>query len=622
MDGYLHKWTNYLKGWQLRYFVLKDGILSYFNNENDSKNGDCKGSYKIFMFDIIVNRSDKTRVDLILANENNLYLKASDYKERQKWLVALASQKAIYPSITLQNHPNDEHSTKQSFQQENTMTGTYDSTYFLKLKQSELKLYCDLLTQQTHDFKNVVLAVRQSLPTSDKQSKVDIPQNSKIDDNSIDSSIVGKCSDSEFSETFNSELDSVKSEQCEFDKKPNSVKKLDELSSNINITCDMLVQIVRNLVILSNTSSNVSAEAVKSLLNETQESKSKDKADISIDLDQYKYHLYHPLYLNQHLNQYNTQNFSTEASSSTPSKAQNLPNSMPSNELSVCSSPSRISVKSLPSRPNSSFYVNRKTKQKNHNRIDMNKMSLISIRNYHIEYIKETALLADPVAEHSSHYLLDTANSNIESGKKVLIRFSDIALLDNNGIPTEFFLNCCSDVFSILDSFGSTAFLPVKIDVYGNINKIKQKYLLDTEKFNSLQCIIKHEIDEKKTHSKNSATDALMWLRRAVWFLREFLSNFSKSADSVMSECVHLSYQKTLRQHHNFVVRSIFSLAMRSLPSKEDFYKRLVSDHSMYLNNKEQFENHVIEEMKLTVIGIDRVINIIKDFYTKNKLDI
>lgn len=87
----------------------------------------------------------------------------------------------------------------------------------------------------------------------------------------------------------------------------------------------MLVQIVRNLVILSNTSSNVSAEAVKSLLNETQESKNKDKADISIDLDQYKYHLYHPLYLNQHLNQYNTQNFSTEASSSTPSKAQNLP---------------------------------------------------------------------------------------------------------------------------------------------------------------------------------------------------------------------------------------------------------------------------------------------------------
>lgn len=45
----------------------------------------------------VVNKGDNSRVDLILPNEQYLYLKASDYKERQKWLVALASQKAIYP---------------------------------------------------------------------------------------------------------------------------------------------------------------------------------------------------------------------------------------------------------------------------------------------------------------------------------------------------------------------------------------------------------------------------------------------------------------------------------------------------------------------------------------------
>lgn len=60
-----------------------------------------------------------------------------------------------------------------------------------------------------------------------------------------------------------------------------------------------------------------------------------------------------------------------------------------------------------------------------------------------------------------------------------------------------------------------------------------------------------------------------------------------------MSECVHLSYQNTLKQYHNFVVRSIFSLAMRSLPTKEEFYKRLVADQSVYLDNKEKFENQV-----------------------------
>jgi hypothetical protein len=53
--------------------------------------------FKIFK----VNKSDNTRVDLIVANDQHLYLKATDYKERQKWLVALASQKAIYPSNNL-----------------------------------------------------------------------------------------------------------------------------------------------------------------------------------------------------------------------------------------------------------------------------------------------------------------------------------------------------------------------------------------------------------------------------------------------------------------------------------------------------------------------------------------
>lgn len=48
--------------------------------------------------------------------------------------------------------------------------------------------------------------------------------------------------------------------------------------------------------------------------------------------------------------------------------------------------------------------------------------------------------------------------------------FMDTRFTDNNEIPTEFFLSCCSDIFSLIDNFGSTAFLPVKIDVYGNIN--------------------------------------------------------------------------------------------------------------------------------------------------------
>ena len=56
MEGILLKWTNYWMGWQPRWFVLKDGILSYYNTQEESKNGGCKRSFKIVMFDIIGTR--------------------------------------------------------------------------------------------------------------------------------------------------------------------------------------------------------------------------------------------------------------------------------------------------------------------------------------------------------------------------------------------------------------------------------------------------------------------------------------------------------------------------------------------------------------------------------------
>ena len=56
-----------------------------------------------------MNKNDNTRVDLIIANDQHLYLKASDYKERQKWLVALATQKSTFPSANVSLTPTPLH---------------------------------------------------------------------------------------------------------------------------------------------------------------------------------------------------------------------------------------------------------------------------------------------------------------------------------------------------------------------------------------------------------------------------------------------------------------------------------------------------------------------------------
>ena len=52
MEGLLFKWTNYINGWQQRYFSLQDGILSYFASESDIDTG-CKGALRVSACDVV-----------------------------------------------------------------------------------------------------------------------------------------------------------------------------------------------------------------------------------------------------------------------------------------------------------------------------------------------------------------------------------------------------------------------------------------------------------------------------------------------------------------------------------------------------------------------------------------
>ncbi|XP_051865613.1 pleckstrin homology domain-containing family A member 3-like isoform X3 [Pristis pectinata] len=132
MEGVLHKWTNYLSGWQPRYFVLDGSVFSYYDSQEDVGKG-SKGSIKMAVCEIKVHVTDNTRMDLIIPGEQYFYLKAVNAAERQKWLVALGSAKACLADSK----------TKK----EREISENEDS---LKFKMSELRLYCDLLMQQVH----------------------------------------------------------------------------------------------------------------------------------------------------------------------------------------------------------------------------------------------------------------------------------------------------------------------------------------------------------------------------------------------------------------------------------------------------------------------------------------
>ena len=70
-------------------------------------------------------------MDLIIANDMYLYLKATDHKERQRWLIALATQKAAYSP----SHIPGSHALSSTF---NMMPTSFASGGFVHLSGDEI----------------------------------------------------------------------------------------------------------------------------------------------------------------------------------------------------------------------------------------------------------------------------------------------------------------------------------------------------------------------------------------------------------------------------------------------------------------------------------------------------
>nr|AAW27909.1 SJCHGC04408 protein [Schistosoma japonicum] len=136
MEGVLLKWTNYLSGWQQRYFILDDGVLSYYRSKEEMNSG-CKGSVKLSVCDVIVHSSDPRKFDLILG-EQRYYLRALSQSDRQRWIVALGSSKV---GTTL-------------LKAEDVNIYEPSQTQLIDNHRSELRLYHNLMVQQVKDIQS------------------------------------------------------------------------------------------------------------------------------------------------------------------------------------------------------------------------------------------------------------------------------------------------------------------------------------------------------------------------------------------------------------------------------------------------------------------------------------
>ncbi|PFH56342.1 hypothetical protein XA68_16702 [Ophiocordyceps unilateralis] len=88
IKGYLKKWTNYRKGYQLRWFVLEDGVLSYYKHQDDAGSA-CRGAINMRIAKLHMSADEKTKFEIIGKSSVKYTLKANHEVEAKRWFWAL-----------------------------------------------------------------------------------------------------------------------------------------------------------------------------------------------------------------------------------------------------------------------------------------------------------------------------------------------------------------------------------------------------------------------------------------------------------------------------------------------------------------------------------------------------
>lgn len=193
--------------------------------------------------------------------------------------------------------------------------------------------------------------------------------------------------------------------------------------------------------------------------------------------------------------------------------------------------------------------------------------------------------------------------------------FTDLEAFDP---PTEQFLGCCRSVLPVFDVLGSTAFAPVKMDIQGNIGKLHARWQTDPVGLGRLLALVQREVDAGTTAASGSATDALLWLKRALAFIAAFLDQV-QAGNGDLADCASVAYGSTLKCHHGWVVRSVFAVALRALPELDGFVKALAPslEDAQHLDYRRQ----LFDDCAAYVRALHAVLEALDAFYLGHGLE-
>lgn len=155
--GTLFKWTNYVHGWQPRYFILKNGILMYHKSEQETSFG-CRGAIAVKASTFALHEFDFCRFDVGVC-DYVWYLRANSKEERDKWILALEEQARSF-DLDDHNQVNNQALTNNSITTDNDNHIPTDLTQQQQQHQTPIPVQSSQNQQQSQ--KSSTMFVQQS----------------------------------------------------------------------------------------------------------------------------------------------------------------------------------------------------------------------------------------------------------------------------------------------------------------------------------------------------------------------------------------------------------------------------------------------------------------------------
>ncbi|XP_063512205.1 oxysterol-binding protein-related protein 9 isoform X7 [Pongo pygmaeus] len=146
MEGPLSKWTNVMKGWQYRWFVLdyNAGLLSYYTSKDKMMRGSRRGCVRLRGAVIGIDDEDDSTFT-ITVDQKTFHFQARDADEREKWIHAL-EETILRHTLQLQGLDSGFVPSVQDFDKKLTEADAY-----LQILIEQLKLFDDKLQNCKED---------------------------------------------------------------------------------------------------------------------------------------------------------------------------------------------------------------------------------------------------------------------------------------------------------------------------------------------------------------------------------------------------------------------------------------------------------------------------------------